>query len=110
MFARIRVPIGEPHKAILVSDQAIDTDQGQKILYLIDDKDTVFTRSVTPGAVHQGMRVIENGAIKAGERIIVAGLQQVKVDTVVEPKLIPMPVAGSAFSDVDPSKLVNPKK
>ncbi|QVL33900.1 efflux RND transporter periplasmic adaptor subunit [Telmatocola sphagniphila] len=110
LFARIRVPIGEPHKAILVSDQAIDTDQGQKILYLIDDKDTVFTRSVTPGAVHQGMRVIENGAIKAGERIIVAGLQQVKVDTVVEPKLIPMPVAGSAFSDVDPSKLVNPKK
>src|SRR5439155_15090580 len=27
-FARVRVPIGPPHQALLVSDRAIDTDQG----------------------------------------------------------------------------------
>src|SRR5206468_2343833 len=32
-FARVRVPIGRPHQALLVSDRALDNDQGQKILY-----------------------------------------------------------------------------
>ena len=97
LFARIRVPIGVPHKAILVSERAIDTDQGQKILYLIDDKNVVFTRPVTLGAIHDGLQVIEEG-VKMGERVIVEGLQQVKVDAVVDPKLIPMPVAGGTQS------------
>src|SRR5438270_3843219 len=34
-FARLRVPIGPPHQALLVSDRALDTDQGQKILYVV---------------------------------------------------------------------------
>jgi RND family efflux transporter MFP subunit len=98
LFARVRVPIGEPHKVILVSERAIDTDQGQKILYLIDENNKVFTRPVTLGPLHDGMRVIEAGGVKVGERVIVEGIQQVKVDAVVDPKLIPMPVAGGEQS------------
>lgn len=94
LFTRVRVPIGSPHKAILVSERAIDTDQGQKILYLIDEKNTVFTRPVTLGPRHGGLRVIEDGGVKVGERVIVEGFQRVKTDSVVDPKLIPMPVAG----------------
>ena len=35
MFVRIRLPIGEPHKALLVSDGAVVSDQGQKYVYVV---------------------------------------------------------------------------
>ena len=42
-FARVRVPIGSPHKALLVSDRALDTDQGQKVVYALDKDNKVVT-------------------------------------------------------------------
>ena len=41
LFGRLRVPIGFPHKAFLISDRAIDTDQGKKIVYVIDKENKV---------------------------------------------------------------------
>jgi RND family efflux transporter MFP subunit len=92
LFARVRLPLGEPHRALLVTERAIDTDQGQKILYLVDDKNEVDSRPVRLGAIHDGLRAIEDG-LKPGERVIVVGLQQVRPGAVVEPKLVDMPVS-----------------
>ena len=36
-FARVRIPTGRPHRALLVSDRALDNDQGQKVLYVLND-------------------------------------------------------------------------
>jgi RND family efflux transporter MFP subunit len=88
-FARVRVPIGFPHQALLVSDRAIDTDQGQKILYVVNDKNEVVSRPVRLGALHDGLREITAG-VKPGERVIVDGLQQVRPGITVEPKLVDM--------------------
>jgi RND family efflux transporter MFP subunit len=93
-FARIRVPIGPSHKALLVSDRALDTDQGQKILYVVNDKNEVVSRAVRPGALHDGLRAIEDG-LKSGERVIVNGLQLVRPGITVEPKLQDMPTSGA---------------
>jgi RND family efflux transporter MFP subunit len=90
LFARVRLPLGEPHRALLVTERAIDTDQGQKILYLVNAKNEVDSRSVRLGAIHDGLRAIEDG-LKPGERVIVVGLQQVRPGAVVEPKLVDMP-------------------
>ena len=92
-FARVRVPIGQPHKALLVTDRAIDTDQGQKILYVVNEKNEVVSRPVRLGALHDGLRAIEDG-LKPGERVIVNGLQQVRPGVTVEPKLVDMPASG----------------
>src|SRR5262249_45055363 len=89
-FARVRMPIGQPHEALLVSDRALDNDQGQKVLYVVNDKNEVVSRPVRVGALHDGLRVIEDG-LNPGERLIVNGLQQVRPGAVVEPKLVPMP-------------------
>jgi RND family efflux transporter MFP subunit len=90
LFARVRMPLGESHRTLLVTERAIDTDQGQKILYVVDDKNKVDTRPVRLGAIHDGLRAIEDG-LKTGERVIVVGLQQVRPGAVVEPKLVDMP-------------------
>jgi RND family efflux transporter MFP subunit len=90
-FARVRLPQGEPHRALLVTERAIDTDQGQKIVYIVDDKNKVDSRAVRLGMIHDGLRAIDDG-LKPRERVIVVGLQQVRPGVVVEPKLVEMPV------------------
>jgi RND family efflux transporter MFP subunit len=91
-FARVRVPLGPPHQALLVSDRALDNDQGQKILYVVNGKNEVVSRPVRLGALHDGLRAIEDG-LKPGERVIVNGLQLVKPGVTVEPKLASMPIS-----------------
>ena len=46
MFVRIRVPIGDPHPSMLVSERALGSDQGQKFMYVLNDKDEVTYRDV----------------------------------------------------------------
>src|SRR5262249_34617921 len=85
-FARVRLIIGQTHGAVLV------TDQGQKIVYVVNDKNEVLSHPIRVGALHDGLRVIEEG-VKPGERVIVNGLLQVRPGITVEPKLVDMPVS-----------------
>jgi RND family efflux transporter MFP subunit len=89
-FARVRVPVGPPRRALLVTDRSVDNDQGQKVLYVVNDKNEVVSRPVRLGQLHDGLRSVEDG-LKPGERVIVNGLQQVRPGATVEPKLVPMP-------------------
>src|SRR5207302_2305766 len=97
-FARVRVPIGYPHQALLVSDRALDTDQGQKIVYVVSEKNQVVSRPVQLGALHDGLREITDG-LKPGERVIVVGLQQVRPGITVEPNLVKMPAPSAPIAD-----------
>ena len=51
-------------------DRAIDNDQGRKVLRVVDEKDQVATRPVRLGALHEGLRVIEEG-LKGDDQVIV---------------------------------------
>jgi multidrug efflux pump subunit AcrA (membrane-fusion protein) len=85
LFARIRVPIGKAKKSLLVTERAIGTDQGQKFLYVVDKKDEVVFRPIELGPMHDGLRVVAEG-LKAGESVIIDGLQRVRPGSVVAPK------------------------
>jgi len=91
-FARVRLLFGQPHRALLVTERAIDTDQGQKIVYVVNDQNEVVSHPIRVGALHDGLRVIEEG-VQPGERVIVNGLLQVRPGITVEPKLVDMPVS-----------------
>jgi multidrug efflux system membrane fusion protein len=92
MFVLIRLPLGKPHSAVLVSEKAVGTDQGQKFLFLVNDKNVVEYRRVQVGPLQDdGLRVIEDG-LKAGERVIVSGVQLVRAGAEVKVEEIPMPV------------------
>jgi RND family efflux transporter MFP subunit len=90
LFARVRVPIGRAHRALLVADRAVDSDQGQKVLYVVNDKNEVVSRPVRLGAIHDGLREITEG-LSGGERVIVSGLQLVRPGVTVEPRLVDTP-------------------
>jgi RND family efflux transporter MFP subunit len=92
LFVRIRLPIGDPYKALLIPDEALLSDQGKKYLYVVDDKNTVVYRSVKLGQALEGLRVIKEG-LSPGERVIVSGMQRVRPDpnVQVQAKMRPPP-------------------
>ncbi|HLJ92995.1 MAG TPA: efflux RND transporter periplasmic adaptor subunit [Gemmataceae bacterium] len=90
MFVRMRAPVGEQYRATLISEQALGTDQGQKFVYVVNEKNKVEYRRVKVGALHGGLRVIiEN--LSATEKVVVSGLQRVRPDLEVRPKVVEMP-------------------
>ena len=108
-FARVRVPIGAPHKALLVSERALDTDQGQKVVYVVDKDNRVTSRPVRLGALHDGLREITDG-LKPGDRVIVNGLQQVRPGLTVEPNLVDMPTSsGVKTQGANVTKALKPR-
>jgi RND family efflux transporter MFP subunit len=97
-FARIRTPVGRPHKGLLVNERSIDTDQGQKIVYVAGEDKKVAARPIQLGGLHAGLREITSG-LTAKDRVIVVGLQQVRPGITVEPKLIDMPTGSAAATN-----------
>ena len=90
LFARMRVPVGDPHKALLITDRAVDTDQGQKVVYVVGKDNIVDKRLVRLGGLHDGLREVKSG-VQAGEPVIVDGIQFVRGGVPVEPKTVDMP-------------------
>jgi RND family efflux transporter MFP subunit len=95
LFVRLRFPIGDPHPALLVPDEALATDQGQKFVWVIGEANKVAYRRVKTGLLQGGRRVIEEG-LKPDDRVVVSGLQRLRKDLQVEPK--PMPAASPGAS------------
>jgi multidrug efflux system membrane fusion protein len=94
LFVRVRLPIGQPHPALLVVDRAIGSDQGLRYVYVLDDQNRVQYRRVETGALQEdGLRVISKG-IEANDRVVIGGLQQVQPKMVVKPEERAMPTFG----------------
>ena len=90
LFVRCHLPLGEPRRMTLVSEQAMGSDQGQKYVYLVNDKNEIVYRPVKVGRLYGGLRVIEDGLSKS-DKVVVIGLQRVQPGAKVEPKLAEMP-------------------
>jgi multidrug efflux system membrane fusion protein len=99
MFARVRLPIGKPHPALLVIDRAIGSDQGLKFVYVVDNENKVQQRRIETGSLQEdGLRVVTSG-LKPDESIVVGGIQQVRPRMTIVPDRQPMPsLSGPATS------------
>jgi RND family efflux transporter MFP subunit len=92
MRARVRVPVSDPHKAVLVTERAVGTDQSLKFVYVVNDQNVAERRDVKLGRLSDGLQVIREG-LKPGEWVVVNGIQRVRDGAKVEPKRIAMPGA-----------------
>jgi RND family efflux transporter MFP subunit len=100
-FVRLRL-IGETKPgAVLVPDEAIGTDQSNRIVYVVDDDNTVTLRTVTTGRLIDGLRVIRSG-IDGSEKIVVRGLQRVRPGASVTPHMIDLETATSSPAPTTP--------
>jgi multidrug efflux system membrane fusion protein len=90
MRARVRIPVSEPYKALLITDRAIGTDQNLRYVYVVDADNVAKRRDVQLGRIKDGLRVIEKG-LQPGDQVIVNGIQSVRPEMKVDPKPSEMP-------------------
>ena len=94
LFVRVRLPIGEPHRALMIREQALVSDQGQKGVFIIKDKDAdgkaaprrrkeahadrrVWSKVGSPGVLRDGFLEIQQG-VKPGDWVVVSGMQRLR--------------------------------
>ena len=109
LFVRLRFPVGEPHLALLIPEEALVSDQGQRFVYVVGLDDKTVYRRVKIGMFVNGKRVIEDG-VKPKERVVVQGLQRVKEGTTVvaEPFMPVSPGITTASAPATPPKVMPP--
>lgn len=98
LFARIQVGSGVPAKAVVINERAVGTDQSRKYVVVVGADSKAEYRAVTLGPVVDGMRVVRTG-LKAGEKIVVNGLQRVRPGAPVAAQMVAMdadPTAAAA--------------
>ena len=91
-FARLSMGQPRAEQALLISERAVGTDQNKKFVMVVNDNNRAEYREVTLGASVDGMRVILSG-LKAGERIVVNGLQRVRPGAIIKPEMVAMNAA-----------------
>ena len=85
MFARIKVDLGVRPNSILVPERAVAELQGKNFAWVIGADNKSAQRSVKVGdQIGESLLILEG--LKAGERIVVEGLQKVREGALVQPK------------------------
>lgn len=96
LLARVRLVGSGKYDAVLISDSAVGTDQNVKYVFVVGPDNHVQYRAVKLGPLVDGLRVVRSG-LKAGETIVVSGLQRVRPNVPITPHLVAMggPTAAS---------------
>jgi multidrug efflux system membrane fusion protein len=103
LFARVQLGAADSRSAVLINERAVGTDQSRKFVFVIGADGKAEYRPVTLGPVVDGLRVVRSG-VKAGEKIVVNGLQRVRPGAQVAPLIVPMETAGSLALAVNSAK------
>lgn len=97
-FARIRMGQARSTPALLINERALGTDQSKKYVMVVAEGNKAEYREVTLGAPVDGLRVVTSG-LKAGETIVVNGLQRVRPGAALAPQTVPMTAKSELAGD-----------
>jgi RND family efflux transporter MFP subunit len=89
MFARVKLPGGSPHPAVLINDSAIGTDQSTQYVLVVGTDHKAQYRPIKLGPLVDGLRVVRAG-LAPGDTIVVDGLQRVRPGSMVAPERVAM--------------------
>ncbi len=103
LAVRLVMATSAPYSAVLVPERAIGTDQSKKFVVVVAADGQPQFRDVQLGALQDGMRVVGGGKLKAGENVVVDGLQRIIPGVPVAPQVLkvddkglPMPTPPAA--------------
>lgn len=77
LYAKVRIPVETKKGALLVPQRAVQELQGISRVAIVNQDDTVAFRTVQAGERIGSLWIIDEG-LKAGEHVIVEGLQKVR--------------------------------
>ena len=85
MFTDVKLLGKGPYEALLLPDSAINLDQTKRFVYVVDENNIVERRIIKIGNKHGDLRVIRDGLNKE-DRIVINGLQRVRIGMKVTPE------------------------
>ncbi len=103
MFARVRLQGSPEYQALLLPDEAIDTDQATRFVYVVGSDDVPERRTVELGPLVDGLRVVRKG-IAPNDWIVIRGQQRILPDQKIVPKRTPLTVSDANDGSVSAAK------
>ncbi|MED5524913.1 MAG: efflux RND transporter periplasmic adaptor subunit [Pseudomonadota bacterium] len=88
-FVRLRLGQAQRTDGLLITERALGTDQDKKYVLVVGTDNKVQYREVQLGDAVGDLRLVKSG-LKAGESIVVSGLQRVRPGMTVAPQTVPM--------------------
>jgi RND family efflux transporter MFP subunit len=101
LSARVRLQSAAATPATLVPERAISTDQTRKVVMVVGANNIVAPREVKTAALLDGMRVVTG--VKAGEMVIVDGLQRAFPGAPVTPQVLKVDAMGMPIAAPPPN-------
>jgi multidrug efflux system membrane fusion protein len=93
-FARLRMGQPERQTLVLVDERAIGTDQDKKFVMVVGDDSRAVYRAIMLGGTVDGLRIVTSG-LKAGDRVVVNGLQRVRPGALLKLEVADMGARGT---------------
>jgi membrane fusion protein, multidrug efflux system len=84
----VTVDRGAPQSALVIPQSSVLLDQAGRYVLLVDAEKKVEQRRITVG-VEQGRNIVVTDGLKAGEQVIVEGIQKVRPGQVVTANVVP---------------------
>lgn len=78
MYGKARIIGSEEHKAIMIPDHIIGTNQSLRFVYVLNDSSEVVSKNIELGPLHSnGLRIVRDGLTK-DDKIITNNLQKIR--------------------------------
>ena len=84
LFARVRVPQGDPQRLLAIPEVALMSDQRGRFVYVVGPDNVVEARSVTVNGKVGNLTAVEKG-LNPEDSVIINGLQRARPKGVVKP-------------------------
>lgn len=88
-FAQLQLGQPKAQSALLVDERAVGTDQNKRFVWVVGADHKAAYREVSLGAAVGGLRIVASG-LKAGEQVVVNGLQRVRPGVELAPQVVAM--------------------
>lgn len=85
MFGKARISGSAEHKAIMIPEDIIGTNQSLRYVYVLGENNTVTSKNITLGPLHSnGLRIVRNGLLET-DQLIVNNIQKIRPGIAVTP-------------------------
>jgi multidrug efflux system membrane fusion protein len=102
LFARIKLVSSETQNVALVPERALGTDLGKRYVLVLTADNHVEYDPVTLGPAIGELRIIRSG-LKAGDKVVVSGLQKVKPGDPVIAAASAEPISTAELASLNPA-------
>lgn len=97
LFGRARLIGRSNYDALLIPENAINTDQDKKYVYVVDQENKIKRKYVKTGTLLDNNLLVINDGLKNSDRVVVNGIQRIRgEDQEVTPNLV-----GLQWTEID---------